>query len=110
MIEHSDRENLALVPAGGRFEGQIAILGDTRIEGHVQGSLRGPGRLIVRAGASVEGLVECDSVDCSGRICGPVTTRTHIVLGPGAEFEGDLTTPTLSMDPESVWNGAARIG
>lgn len=110
MTQPGAEEILPLVPAGGSFEGQIALLGTTHIEGTVQGSIRGPGALVVQPEATVEGLIDCDALDCRGRVRGPVTARTHVRLAAGSEIEGDLDTPALSMHPESVWNGAARIG
>ncbi len=99
-----------LVPSGGFFEGQVAVVGDTRIEGTVQGSLRGPGRLVLHAGARVEGVVECDRVDAQGRILGPVKAGRLARFGPGAEIEGDDEAPALEVSDDAIWNGRARIG
>ena len=110
MTREAIQDALALVPAGGIFEGEIALLGPTRIEGTVQGTIRGPGKLIIQPGAYVEGAVDCEALDCHGRIRGSVIARDHVRLGAGSELEGDLDTDALLMDPESVWNGAARIG
>ena len=56
-VEHAEMP--ALVPENGRFEGQIAVVGETRIEGAVQGSLRGPGTLHLGESAHVEGIIDC---------------------------------------------------
>ena len=101
---------VALVPRGGFFEGQIAILGQTRIEGTVRGSLRGSGELVLGREARVEGAVECDAFSSRGEMIGPVVARTRAHLGEGAHFEGDLEGPAVEVYDGVIWNGVARIG
>jgi len=99
-----------LVPEDGLFEGQVAVVGQTLIEGTVQGSLRGPGELIVGARARIEGPIECADLDSRGRINGPVVVRTRARLASGARFEGDMVAQTVEVDDNAVWNGLARVG
>ena len=101
---------VALVPNGGFFEGQVAILGQTRIEGSVRGSLRGSGDLVLGREARVEGVVECDTFSSRGEMIGPVVAHTRAHLGEGAHFEGDLEGPAVEVDDDVIWNGVARIG
>ena len=54
----------ALVPAGGVFEGQVAVVAETRVEGVVRGSLRGPFNTEARlsAGFSKAELAHLDTL------------------------------------------------
>jgi len=99
-----------LVPRDGLWEGQVAVVGRTLIEGAVNGSLRGPGELVLSRGARVEGVIDCEVVDSQGEIIGPVVARTRAHLGPGTRLTGDLEAPVLEVDDDAEWNGAARIG
>ena len=99
-----------LVPRDGLWEGQVAVVGRTLIEGAVNGSLRGPGELVLGIGARIEGVVECEIVDSQGEIIGPVVARTRAHLGPGTRLIGDLEAPVLEVDDDAEWNGVARIG
>ncbi len=99
-----------LVPRGGSFEGQVAIVGPTRIEGSVRGSLRGPGELFVGSAARVEGRIECEAITCEGEILGPVAVRTKARFGPGSRLDGDLQAPVVVFDEDAIWNGRAEIG
>lgn len=103
-------DELVLVPAGGSFEGQVALIGPTRIDGHVRGSLRGTGDLVVGAGARIEGRVDCDSISSEGEILGPVSVRTKARFGPGARLDGDLQAPSVFLDEDALWNGRATVG
>jgi len=100
----------ALVPRGGSFDGQVAIVGPTRIEGHVRGSVRGAGELRLGTQARVEGRVECESLECGGEIVGPVVVRTRARFGAGARLDGDLRVPVMVFDEDAILNGRAAIG
>lgn len=106
----SDASGTVLVPAGGCFEGQVAIVGLTRIEGSVRGSLRGPGQLLVGPDARVEGRIECESLDSRGEIVGPVAVRTRARLGGRGRLDGDLRAPSVVLEDEAIWNGRAVVG
>ncbi len=99
-----------LVPEEGLFEGQIAVVGHTRIAGAVIGTLRGPGTLHLEPTAVIEGPIDCDTLESAGRIVGTVQARSRARLGPGTHFEGDLEAPVLEVDDDAIWNGEARIG
>lgn len=100
----------ALVPAGGSFEGQVALVGDTRIEGHVKGSVRGRGQVLIGAAARVDGPLECDALDCRGAIRGPIRASERVRLRAGARIDGDVETPALEVSDSVVWNGHAKVG
>jgi cytoskeletal protein CcmA (bactofilin family) len=99
-----------LVPSGGAFEGQVAVVGITRIEGSVRGSLRGPGHLRVGPDARVEGRIECESLESRGEIVGPVSVRTRARIGGRGRLDGDLHAPTVLLEDDAVWNGRAVVG
>lgn len=107
-VEHPELP--ALVPQDGRFEGQIAVVSDTRIEGAVQGSLRGPGTLHLGETAHIEGVIDCEILESRGRIVGPVKARSRARLAAGTHLEGDVEAPAIEVDDDAVWNGRARIG
>lgn len=100
----------ALVPRGGHFEGEVAVSGETRIEGRVEGCLRGSGRVVVGPDGRIEGAVECEQLDSEGTIRGPVVARERVRLGPGALLEGDVSTPLIEIEDSAVWQGVARVG
>lgn len=98
-----------LIPRGGAFEGQVAIVGPTRIEGSVRGSIRGRGDLHVGPGARIEGRIECDALASQGEIVGPVRARTRAHFGAGARLDGDLEVPIMVFEDDAIWNGRATI-
>jgi cytoskeletal protein CcmA (bactofilin family) len=102
--------SVPLVPVDGVFEGQVAILGETRIEGTVRGTLRGSGRLELGPDGRIEGSIECAEVRSQGAIVGLVVAHGRIHLRSGARMLGDLETPRLEVSDSAIWNGVARVG
>ena len=100
----------ALVPEGGVFEGQVALVGETRIDGWVRGRLRGEGRLLLGPRGRIEGVLECDEIDSEGVVQGPIHARERLRLGPAARLDGDVETPRMEVCPSAVWSGSARVG
>ena len=109
IADPSAPSDLALVPRAGFFEGQIAIVGKTRIDGTVLGSLQGPGHLVLGTEARVEGRIECTSLSSRGEIVGPVVAKRQAHFDEGARFEGDLVASAVQVDGDVVWNGKARV-
>ncbi|MGB0619299.1 MAG: bactofilin family protein [Myxococcota bacterium] len=99
-----------LVPSEGLFEGQVAVVGETRIAGAVIGTLRGPGTLRLDPSASIEGPIDCEILESAGRIVGTVQARSRARLTAGNHLEGDVEAPVLEVEDDAVWNGKARIG
>ena len=99
-----------LVPTGGVFEGEVAVLGDTRIEGRIVGRVRGPGSIALGPDASIEGELECDEVDSEGAIRGPIRAGRRVRLAPGARLDGDVESPFVEVADSAVWNGVAHVG
>ncbi len=111
VVDQADEgSDPSLVPANGYFEGQIAVVGETRISGTVLGSLRGSGHLTIDSGAQIDGVIDCESLAASGRITGPVQVRHQVHLLAGAHLEGSIDAPSINMADDAIWNGKARIG
>lgn len=102
-------DGIALVPAGGVFEGRVAVQGDTRIEGTVRGAVRGHGRLELGPEARIEGRVECAELRSQGAIVGPILAHERVWLGAGATVDGDLEAPRLAVEDGARWTGDARV-
>ena len=99
-----------LVPEAGLFEGQVAVVGETKIAGAVIGALRGPGELHLEETATIEGPIDCEALESAGRIVGSVQVRRRARLAAGTHLEGDLAAPVVEVDDDAVWIGTARIG
>ncbi len=94
-----------LVPEGGRFEGLVAIGGDSRIEGCVEGEIVARGRLEVGEKAQVRARVDADELRVEGCVEGQVRARHRVELGPRARVVGTLATTSLVIADGGCFDG-----
>jgi len=103
-------ELTAIIAAGGRFEGHVALQGAARVDGELVGQVRGPGALWVGADATVRADLELEEVVVEGRVQGSIRARRRIDLRAGAHVEGPLDAPRLAVADGARVDGATRIG
>lgn len=96
-------EAASVIAAGTKVTGDIEAAGDIRIDGAVQGEVRGRTVTIGHDG-SVEGEIVAESVTVEGKVKGPVFAG-HIHLGAASTVEGDLSSDNISID-----KGASLVG
>jgi cytoskeletal protein CcmA (bactofilin family) len=99
-----------LIPAGGRFVGQLAVRGEALVEGELEGMVEGEGRLVVGSAGRVVGPVSVDELHVSGEVEGDVTTRVRVCLDGGATLRGTLETRLLEVADGAVLEGPCRVG
>jgi cytoskeletal protein CcmA (bactofilin family) len=96
---------LALVPAGGRFEGLVAFEGAARIDGDAEGEIQGRGSLVIGPTGRVRASVQVDELIVEGRLDGEVRARDRVSLGPGASVSATLITPRFSSADGALFEG-----
>jgi cytoskeletal protein CcmA (bactofilin family) len=96
---------VALVPAGGRFEGLVAFEGTSRIDGDVEGEILGRGSLVIGPSGRVRARVEVDELLVEGRLDGEVRARDRVSLGPGASVSATLVTPRFASADGAHFEG-----
>ena len=98
----------SLLAPGSRFEGLLRLDGRVRIDGHVAGTVVGPGALWVGETGHVAADVEAAEVVVAGELEGDVRAHRRIVLLPTARVRGTLDAPVLRLSEGSQLSGRAR--
>ncbi|MEN8182580.1 MAG: polymer-forming cytoskeletal protein [Myxococcota bacterium] len=106
---HPSQDRVPLLPEGGRFEGLVAIGGDARIEGAVDGEIVARGRLEVGEKAQIRARVEAEEVVLEGCLEGEVRARHRVELGPRARLVGVLTTARLVIADGGCFDGRLEM-
>jgi len=95
------RDDDALVPqigAGTSFDGLLSFEGTLRVEGEIAGSvLAETGALVVGAQGRVRARVEVAELVLAGVLVGDVVAHRRVELLPGAELEGNVTSPRIAI-------------
>jgi|SRR5215468_1907217 len=86
--------------------GHLESAGDIRIDGKVEGDIRGRMVTIASSG-TVKGTVFGEGVELAGIIEGKIEAR-HVVLTKTARMRGDIIHESLKIDQGACFSGVSR--
>lgn len=98
-----------LISQGTTIKGDIETDGDLRIDGNLIGNIITKGKLVVGNSASIEGTIQCENADISGKVIAKVTVGQLIVLKEASRFSGDIITKKISIEPGAVFSGKCQM-
>ncbi|HEU4430473.1 MAG TPA: polymer-forming cytoskeletal protein [Myxococcota bacterium] len=108
------REDDALTPqigAGTSFDGLLSFEGTLRVEGELAGAvLAETGALVVAARGRVRARVEVAELVLAGVLVGDVVAHRRVELLPGAELEGNVTSPRIAIADGGRIAGRCTMG
>jgi cytoskeletal protein CcmA (bactofilin family) len=86
--------------------GDIKAVGDFRIDGVLEGSLKTKGRVIIAAEAIVKGDVEASNADIEGEFSGKLRVEKILTVKTIAKISGDVIVGKLSIEPGATFNAS----
>ena len=86
--------------------GDIKAIGDFRIDGVLEGSLKTSGRVIIAAEAIVKGDVEASNADIEGEFSGNLKVEKILTVKTIAKISGDVVVGKLSIEPGATFNAS----
>jgi cytoskeletal protein CcmA (bactofilin family) len=98
-----------LIAQGTRIQGDIESAGDFRIEGYVNGTVKAKGKVVVGDSGQVEGQVNCQSADISGKVKIKLEVADLTTLRSNSRFLGDIITKKISIEPGAVFSGTCKM-
>ena len=100
------RAGLSVLSAAFRFEGDITGEADLQLDGQVKGDVR-VARLVIGAGARIEGAVRAHHVEVRGHVIGSIEAQA-VFLYESARVEGDITPGRLSIEGGALFDGRVQ--
>ncbi len=94
-----------VLPTGCSVEGKLVCVGPTRLDGSVTGDLVADDLLVIDTNSEVVANLNVRELVVRGKIKGNVTASTRVTLAESATVEGDIETPSISIN-----DGAQVIG
>jgi cytoskeletal protein CcmA (bactofilin family) len=94
-----------LIGNGTIIKGDIESSGDIRIDGVLTGSIRSNGKIVVGQSGVIEGEMNCQQADISGRVNAKLYCEELTALKASAVFSGELVTARLSIEVGAVFSG-----
>ena len=102
---------ITLISEGTVLDGTVELASVARVHGSVRGKLIGSrGSLVVLASQStVEGNIEADTLWVEGFVRGQIHATTRVILSSSARVVGDITSPSIEIEPGAYFEGRCRM-
>ncbi|MBQ6728924.1 MAG: polymer-forming cytoskeletal protein [Bacteroidales bacterium] len=99
-----------LIGNGTTIKGDIESNGDIRIDGHLIGSLKSNGKVVIGQTGVMEGDLNCKQSEISGVVKGNITTEELTALKSTSKVEVDLNTKQLLIEVGAQFTGKCVMG
>jgi cytoskeletal protein CcmA (bactofilin family) len=100
---------LSIIAFGMKVHGDIDTNGVIKIEGTVEGTIRGARQVLVGRQGEVKGDVSAREVVVGGRIDGTVTASERVEIQGTSAVSGDIYTKSIVVLEGGRINGAVRM-
>lgn len=116
-IEHTMAKNnidvdlnaVNLIASTTFLRGDIKSETDIRIDGELIGNLSTQGRLIIGPKGKIEGDVKCKAAEIEGTMKGTITVESLLSLRTSSNFEGEIVTAQLMIEPGAKFMGSCKM-
>jgi cytoskeletal protein CcmA (bactofilin family) len=111
MRKEKNSETIStLLGAGTSVEGTLEFRDTIRLDGQVRGKIISPsGTLIIGEKALVEAEVSVGTAIIKGTVNGRVEAHDRVEIYAPASINGDVVTPSISIDAGVVFNGQCAM-
>jgi len=93
------------------IKGEITAKEPLTISGRVDGTIEVQGHIItVEAGAHVSADIAAMGIVVGGSVKGSIVAENRVQLRAGAEVEGDITSPRISVEDGAFLRGKVQVG
>ncbi|MCR5496296.1 MAG: polymer-forming cytoskeletal protein [Paludibacteraceae bacterium] len=94
---------------GTKVVGDIQAENDFRLDGSVEGTIVCKGKIIVGTKGVMSGTMTCANADIMGSVKGKMIISDTLSLKSTARVEGEITTKTLSIEPNAIFTGTCDM-
>ena len=101
----AQNDEVTIVGAGARLEGNVVSAGNLRIDGQVKGQINADGDVTLSPQSQVEADIRAQNVSISGRFTGNIVVKDKAHLARGGRIDGNITSKTLVVEEGGVFHG-----
>ncbi len=98
-----------LIGTGTVIKGDVESSGDIRVDGHLIGTLKTNGKVVIGQTGVIEGDLSCKQADIAGSVKGIIKTEELTALKSTSKVEVDLTTKQLLIEVGAVFTGKCTM-
>jgi cytoskeletal protein CcmA (bactofilin family) len=106
----NDASALSMIAPGMRVVGDIETNGILKIEGRIEGTIRGARQLLLGKMGEIQGDVHAREVVVAGVVVGTIVADERTEIQGTSRIDGDIQTKTIVVHEGAVLNGTVRMG
>ncbi|HEX9562341.1 MAG TPA: polymer-forming cytoskeletal protein [Gemmatimonadaceae bacterium] len=92
-----------------KIVGDVETTGILKVDGTVQGSIRGARQVMLGRTGVIQGDVHAEEIILGGRVVGTVTATERVEIQANSVIEGDIHTRTIVVFEGGLLNGNVRM-
>jgi cytoskeletal protein CcmA (bactofilin family) len=100
---------LSIISGGVRIVGDIHGAGILKVDGSIEGSIRGSRQVFLGQASEVHGDISTAEAVIAGRVLGSVFTSVRLELQPTAIVDGDIETKSIVVLEGARINGSVKM-
>jgi len=101
---------LSVIASGMKIIGDIESTGVVKIEGTVEGAVRGARQLLLGRQGTVHGDIRAQEVVIGGTVVGTIVAEERVEIQGTSSVKGDIHTKSIVVLEGGVINGTVRMG
>lgn len=101
---------LSVIASGMKIVGDIESTGVVKIEGIVEGAIRGARQLLLGRQGTVHGDIRAHEVVIGGTVIGTIIADERVEIQGTSSVKGDIHTKSIVVLEGGVINGTVRMG
>src|SRR5690349_22218727 len=101
---------LSVIASGMKIVGDIESTGVVKIEGIVEGAIRGARQLLLGRQGTVHGDIRAHEVVIGGTVIGTIVADERVEIQGTSSVQGDIHTKSIVVLEGGVINGTVRMG
>jgi cytoskeletal protein CcmA (bactofilin family) len=99
----------SIIAPGMKVIGDIETSGVLKVEGTIEGSIRGARQVLLGRTGVIQGDVHADEAVLGGRVVGTVSAVERVEIQSTCRIEGDIHTKSIVVFEGGVINGGVRM-
>jgi cytoskeletal protein CcmA (bactofilin family) len=100
---------LSIIAFGMKVHGDIDTSGVIKIEGTIEGTIRGARQVLIGRQGEIKGDVHAREVVVGGKVDGTITASERVEIQGSSAVSGDIYTKSIVVQEGGRINGAVRM-
>lgn len=101
---------VSVIGAGLKITGDVESSGVIKVEGTVEGNIRGARQLFLGKGGTIRGDLHANEIVLAGTVVGTVSASDRCEIQGSSAVHGDIYTKSIVVLEGAVINGTVRMG